>query len=175
MKERWQERNIKCSVLHLEQVAEEKKKKEKIKAHSSMINAAILIEESHRSNEADKLADKYMNQKNEIECDSNTAPLILDAIVTPVAEPKPAWSCSIPSTVQEMCKKEIQAARNERDQALLQARQYRDMAEATRADKRALKHNLDGKIELVRDFWPNKIVEGGSRSGRMLRASLIRK
>ena len=63
MKESWQERNIKCSVLHLEQVAEEKKKKEKIKAHSSMIKAAILIEESHRSNEADKLADKYMNQK----------------------------------------------------------------------------------------------------------------
>ena len=64
MKERWQERNIKCSVLHLEQVAEEKKKKEKIKAHSSMIKAAILIEESHQSNEDDKLADKYMNQKN---------------------------------------------------------------------------------------------------------------
>ena len=111
-----------------------------------------------------------------MDCDSNTAPLILDAFVTPVAEPKPACSCSIPSTVKEMWyKKEIQAARNERDQALLQARQYRDMAEATRADKRALKHNLEGKIEIVRDFWRNKIVEGGSRSGRMLRASLIRK
>ena len=34
---------------------------------------------------------------------------------------------------------------------------------------------LDGKIEIVRDFWRNKIVEGGSRSGKMLRASLIRK
>ena len=60
---RWQELNIKCSVLHLEQVAEEKKKKEKMKAHSYIINAAILIEESHQSNEADKLADKYMNKK----------------------------------------------------------------------------------------------------------------
>ena len=97
MKERWQERNIKCSVLYLEQVAEEKKKKEKIKAHSSMIKAAILIEEFHRSNEADKLADKYMNPKNEMQRDSNTAPLILDAIVIPVAEPKLVCSCSIPS------------------------------------------------------------------------------
>ena len=62
MKKRWQERNKKCSILHFEQVAE-KKKKEKITAHSSMIKAAILIEESHRINEAGKLADKYMNQK----------------------------------------------------------------------------------------------------------------
>ena len=73
------------------------------------------------------------------------------------------------------CTKELQTARNERDQALLQARYYRDLAEVTRAEKRALKYNLEEKIELVRDFWRNKIVEGGSRSGRMLRASLIRK
>ena len=110
-----------------------------------------------------------------MECDSNTAPLILDAIVTPVSEPKPACSCSIPGTVHDVrCKKELQAGRNERDQALLQARHYRDLEEATHADKRALKHNLEGKIELVRDFWRNK-VKGGSRSGRMLQASLIRK
>ena len=141
-----------------------------------MIKVAILIEESHRTNEADKLADKYMNQKITIECDSNTVPLILDAIVTPVVEPKPACSSSTPSAVHDVrCKIQLQAAQNERDQALLQARNYRDMAEATRADKRALKHNLEGKIELVRDFWRNKIVEGGSRSGRMLRVSLIRK
>ena len=111
-----------------------------------MIKAAILIEEFHRTNEADKLAVKYMNQKMQWSVTLILPLLFLDAIVTPVAEPKPACSCSVPSTIHDVqYKKKLQAARNERDHALLQARYYRDLAEATRAGKRALKHkNKEG-------------------------------
>ena len=50
----------------------------------------------------------------------------------------------------------------------------RDDVENSQMEKRALKHDLESKIETVRNFWRNKIVEGSSQSGRILRAALIR-
>ena len=35
--------------------------------------------------------------------------------------------------------------------------------------------NWNKKGELVRSFWRNKIIEGSSRSGQMLRAALLKK
>ena len=55
------------------------------------------------------------------------------------------------------------------------ARLHRDMAETSQAQKRILKAELENKNELVRNFWRNKVVEGSTRSGKMLRAALIRK
>ena len=54
------------------------------------------------------------------------------------------------------------------------ARQYRNLAEQSQSDKRLLKSNMEEKIETVRDFWRNIIIEGDSRGGRMVRAALIR-
>lgn len=68
----------------------------------------------------------------------------------------------------------IEAARQERDQALMLAQQYRNVAEACRGEKREMKYEIERKIELVRSFWRDQIIEGGSRSGRILRAALIR-
>ena len=43
-----------------------------------------------------------------------------------------------------------------------------DLGEASQLEKRTLKNDLERKIETVCDFWQNKIVEGGSRSGQIL-------
>ena len=72
------------------------------------------------------------------------------------------------------CRQQVQSAREERDRALSLAQQYRNLAEASQLETKTLKNELERKVETVRDFWRNKIVEGNSRSGNMLRAALIR-
>ena len=96
----------------------------------------------------------------------STSPLL-----TPISEP--VDNCLCKNSLH--CKQQLQRARKKRDQALSLARCYRDLAEARQAEKRALKNELDERIELVRDFWQNKVVEGGSRSGQILRAALVRR
>jgi len=49
------------------------------------------------------------------------------------------------------------------------------LAETVSAEKREIKYEMEKTVEVVRDFWRNKVVEGGSRAGLMLRASLLRK
>ena len=39
----------------------------------------------------------------------------------------------------------------------------------------AIKQQSASRVENIRNFWRNQIIEGESRAGRMLRASLIRK
>ena len=48
---------------------------------------------------------------------------------------------------------------------------YRDLAETLKKEKRDIEHKLVS-IEVVRDFWRNKIVEGDSRGGKIFRASV---
>ena len=69
----------------------------------------------------------------------------------------------------------VQSAREERDQAIGLARHYRNLAKSRQLEKRILKNDLEGKIETVRDFWRNKIVEGGCRSGQILWNALMKK
>ena len=64
----------------------------------------------------------------------------------------------------------IKQATNDRDQALMEAKQYRDLSETLKKEKRDIEHKLVSKIEIVRDFWRN----GDSRGGKILRASLLR-
>ena len=89
-------------------------------------------------------------------------------MVTPVVEPL----CSCTNLIATRCKQQLESARRNRDNALILARQYRNIAEECQAEKRKIKHELEEKVELVRNFWRNKVVEGGSRSGKMLRAAL---
>ena len=94
----------------------------------------------------------------------DTSPLLLD---TPLSEPM----CSCTGVVSSnRCKQQLEYARRERDNAILLARQYRDMAEECHTEKRS---HLEEKVELVRHFWRNKVVEGGTRSGQILRAALL--
>ena len=66
----------------------------------------------------------------------------------------------------------IQEARNDRDRAIMEAKTYRDLAEKIKKEKREQECNLLKQTEAVRDFWRNKALEGDTRGGKLLRASL---
>ena len=69
----------------------------------------------------------------------------------------------------------LQEARNDRNKAMMEAKCYQELAETLKKEKRELENRLHTQTEVVRDFWRNKIIEGDSRGGRILRASLFRK
>lgn len=73
------------------------------------------------------------------------------------------------------CHEEARLGRIERNSALNLAQHYRDVAETIQKEKRDLKKEMEDKIELVKSFWRDKVVEGGTRSGKLLRAALLRK
>ena len=53
----------------------------------------------------------------------------------------------------------------ERDAALDTVRLLRNKVENLHGKNRELYYEMNKKIETVRDFWRNQLVEGGSRSG----------
>ena len=69
----------------------------------------------------------------------------------------------------------IKQATKDRDQALMEAKYYRNLAETFKTEKQDIEQAYAKRVEVVRDFWRNKIVEGDSRGGRILRASLLKK
>ena len=89
---------------------------------------------------------------------NDTSPLLLDSVDIPIVEP----SCTCNHILTTQCKKLIQSARRERDNALMIARQCRNIAEECQTEKRTLKQDLEERIEVVCTFWRNKVVEGGS-------------
>ena len=114
--------------------------------------------------------EKFYNELSHKERDC-TSPLLLDSVITPIVEP-PCYCDDI--VIAAHCEQQLQNARQEKDNALQLARWYRDIAEKCQTEKRRMKHKMEEKLEIVRNFWRNKVVEGGSRSGKMLRAALIR-
>ena len=73
-----------------------------------------------------------------------------------------------------LCKQLLTAIDKRETRPLSLVRVYRDLAESSLEQKRSMKTDLERKIELVRDFWRNKIVEGTTRSGKILQASLMK-
>ena len=89
----------------------------------------------------------------------SSSPLLLDEVISPISEP--TCSCSLLAG-PSCCKQQLELARKERDSALLIACQYRNLAEASRTENRHQKYELEQKVELVCNFWRNKIIEGSS-------------
>ena len=67
----------------------------------------------------------------------------------------------------------IAEVEKDKKQAELNALIYRNYAEQLKKEKRELNDTLNRKIEIVRDFWRNKLCEGDSRGGRMVRAAYM--
>lgn len=157
--EREEERKMK------EQMARDNERKEVQLKHMESIHTVEDQYDHYKADTAEKSGDKSLD---------DTQPLLLDAVLVPIEEHEPSCSLKNPVVVAQ-CTETIRRARKERDEALHTAQRYRNMAEIARKEKRDLKSKLEGKIETVRNFWRNQIVEGNSRSGRILRESLIRK
>ena len=77
-------------------------------------------------------------------------------------------------------------ARTERNDALLLAKHYRNMAKNNKKEFLYLEQRMKSQlssierqsascVENIKNFWRNQIIEGSSKAGRILRASLIRK
>ena len=60
----------------------------------------------------------------------------------------------------------------ERDDALTQAKVYRDLAEHLKTEKRELHHRMSQRCETIRSFWRGKLFEGGSRSGLLVKKAI---
>ena len=93
----------------------------------------------------------------------NTKPLLLDAVLIPeVEEPPTTFNYS----------RRLLEAQKERDIALLVARKWRDIPENIQDEKQDMKTEMERTVKTVRNFWRNKVIEGSSRSGKMLGAAL---
>ena len=172
LKHRWRERCAKSHAIHIAEIEERKKEEEKERLHISKLHEIRASKTVQRHLEVDRVESSYIEQNHKEKDSSDTSPLLLDEVVTPVLEPTCNCTDSINGT---RCKLLLESARRERDSAVLLARHYRDLAEESHTERRIQKHKLEEKVELVRNFWRNKVVEGGSRSGKILRAALIRK
>ena len=160
-------------AAHVAEIEEEKKKNEEERLHRVELKRANAIKIAQRNHAVDVAEQCYNTLIQNSQDHSDTSPLLLDSVITPVSE---TLSCSSPENMLHRihCRLQVQSARQERDRALSLARQYRNLAEASQLEKRTLKNELERKVETVRDFWRNKIVEGSSRPGKILRAALIR-
>lgn len=172
LKECWRERCAKYDANCREEVEEKEQQK---KESEWQLESLKRMNETRSAWVREKVAlnEEAYASISSTPAETSTSPLLLDCIVTPVQE-EGNCTCTSDTVLMMKCKSELRKARYERNRALHLAQQYRSMAEQSQSEKRDLKHALEGQIEVVRDFWRNKIVEGGTRSGRILREALIR-
>ena len=115
--------------------------------------------------------EKKLEQKYD-ELSKDTSSELLPSVLIPINEHKPfSFTAAVLTRMDQECA--IEKAQHEQDNALLEAKIYRDLADELKKDKRELAQAYAGRVAMVRDFWRNKIIEGDSRGGRLLRASLL--
>lgn len=171
LQQRWTNRSHVVHIAQLADLEEERKEAERQQACELEHRCTVEIQEATRNEIVDAVADQYIQHCAERNSEA-TEPLLLDAVLLPVKQPKS--TCQADNLIcSAHCAERVQVATNEKNQALRLARHYRNLAESARREKRELKHKLENEVELVRDFWRNQIVEGGSRSGKILRAALL--
>ena len=134
--------------------------------------------------------DQQLEKPKELVDTEDILPPIFDPVFVPVEESLPSppsgpsEQCNVVHIIQ--CKNEVLKARTERDDALILAKHYRNMAENSKKEflhlEQRMKSQLSSierqsvcRVENIKNFWRNQLIEGDSRAGRILRASLIRK
>lgn len=150
-----------------------------------------VIECDHDELEAEcicKSVDQQFEKPKELVDMDHNLPPIFDPVLVPVEESLPSPGPSKQHDVMRIlqCKDEVLKARTEHDNALILAKHYRNMAENSKKDFLCLQQRMKSEISCIeqqsvsrvkniKNFWRNQIIEGDSRAGRILRASLIRK
>jgi len=132
LKERWKKRCSESHATHLAEIEETKKKVEEDKLQQDLCYELKCINTAQRHLQTEFFEQCYAEQcAHGVSNDpSSTSPFLLDEVITPLSES--LCSCTplsdIPTT---HFKVQLECARRERDNALLLARQYRDMVEKT--------------------------------------------
>ncbi len=173
LQQRWCERSRTFNAACQADEEDRQLEKEQEETLTLQHNQAVALLQAKRIEMVESVEDDYVQYRSEDDS-AGTAPLLLNEVLVPIKEP-----CSSLSSVNlvhtAQCIEHVTSARIERNQALLYAQQCRDLAEKTQHEKRDLKYKLQTQVEVVRNFWRNQLVEGSSRSGKMLRAALLRK
>ena len=173
LKKCWRERMAHSEAVHEMELEEERKAQKEKELYLENLKRIKAEEVAYRNQQVHLNEERYTHLSAYSADQSSSSPLLLDNVVTPITEEEQC-KCSSSNVLVLKCKEQICKARHERNRALSLARHYRNLAEKSQSEKRTLKTNLEGQIETVRDFWRNQVVEGSSRSGRLLRAALIR-
>ena len=104
-------------------------------------------------------------------------PQIHDAVVVPIEESLPSILCVCENSnvCTRQCHEYILKARAERNDALMLLSHYRNMMESMEKEKQEIQKQMEARVEYIKHFWRDQVIEGSSRAGKILRAALIRK
>ena len=69
----------------------------------------------------------------------------------------------------------MEQLKKERDMAVQNARLFRDIAEKCRTEKREMHNEMCRKMEVIRECYRNKMLEGNTRAGKIVRMAQERK
>ena len=121
------------------------------------------------------------------DCSISNVPHLFDPILMmPTEESLPSNADFSDSMYIERNNNAIIKARGERNEALLLAKHYRDIAEKYKLEKKILQIETERKIidtkeqaaigiDRIKKFWRSQIMEGNSRAGKILRAAQLQK
>lgn len=158
-----------------------KQRKEQYERESKELEEQLLHDgvaentESRGTNDNDSEASRKQKRK-EVESKyegiaaDDDGPLLLPSVCIPCDSQPFSFAGSVLSRMEQQSV--LDKARNDRNDAMIEAKFYRNMAEELKQEKREMENDVKARIEVVRDFWRNKIFEGGERAGKTLKISL---
>lgn len=122
------------------------------------------VEKVESNREVDKAYAALVNESvNSSECGPT---LLLPAIIQPVDKMKVVIS-STDSEIKDPVQAEryVKQVEEDRDAAFQTVRLLRNKVEELHSEKRKLYFEMNNKIDTIRKFWRNHLVEGDTRSG----------
>lgn len=178
LKERWQNRR----KIYEQREAEEKEKEED---KEETISCRLKNIEDPPSNldegDSQHLQEQYLEIQQEATKSEASVytPLLLPSFI-PSSEGIRVFiegtQDKITHTVSKLsAEKYIEHLHRERDHALEQARLFRNQVDEVRSKSRQMCTKLNDRVDVVRNFWRNKIAEGSTRAGRCVRQAIKNK
>jgi len=113
---------------------------------------------------------KDLNAKSEVENDSSPS-VLLPAYVPPLEEVNVQVKGSN-GLLKMSAKHYVSRLITERNEAVLSAQLFRNQVDQLRSKNRKLYCEMHDRIDTIRDFWRNNIVEGNSRAGLCLKMAV---
>ena len=116
---------------------------------------------------------KQCNQQSQLHDDSSPS-LLLPAYVPPLQEI--TIQVKGKDVVENLTAKQyITSLIKERDEAIMSAQMCRNKVDELRTANRRIYCNMHDRIDTIRNFWRNNIVEGNSRAGMCIKLALQQK
>lgn len=172
MCERWKKRSEDFNAEMEELLQNEKLQEEALHEEKERIKEQKRIKERYQEEISSCQTHLYNgiaeDSMKKDKCDS----LLLPAINIPAASATHYKHYGVKGIDRVIFASAIKKEQEKTHKALEDAIFYRNLAERLRKEKRQAVSNMNDKVELVRDFWRNTILEGSTRGGRMVKKAL---